>query len=195
MTWPMVTGRAIGLAFHEKPSKDVPADGYLIIQPALKVFDDLNDDQPVNRPSQEFDFKYWSGPNDAQDQPTTNGEYNPDGEVCYVEISRVPDASNPLQDPCSDEIEALMLVDPSKVGTKRCFETDIPLNRNYKRGIGTQNRGLLCICIYVYIYEYVYTYTYTYIYIYIYMYICRYIHMYTYIYKHTYIYICIYVYI
>ena len=52
-------GRAVGLTFHEQPSKMVPRSGFLEKQPRLKVIDDLNDDEPVLRPNEEYNFNYW----------------------------------------------------------------------------------------------------------------------------------------
>lgn len=94
-----IRGRAIGLKFQEAPSERVPKDGLLEKQPKLKVIDDLDDNQPLLRPNDEFPFNYWEGPKG------TFQEYN-----------------------------------PAKVGTRECFEADMPLSRNYKRGVGLQNR-------------------------------------------------------
>ena len=43
---------------------------------------------------------------------------------------------NWLQDKLEDEMKK----DPSKVGTTACFEADMPLHRNYERGVGLQDR-------------------------------------------------------
>lgn len=98
------------------------------------MIDDLNDDEPMLRPNEEFNFDYWVGPEDSFQ------EFNPDGAICFVQISRVPDSSNPLENPCTDEFEDEMKKDPSKVGTTACFEADMPLHRNYERGVGLQDR-------------------------------------------------------
>jgi hypothetical protein len=129
-------GRAVGLTFHEQPSKVAPKNGLLEKQPKLKVIDDLNDNEPTLRPNEEYDFMYWVGP------PGTYQEFNPDGYACAVEISRVPDSSNPLENPCSEEFEEEMKKDRKLVGTAKCFEADMPLAFRYKLGIGLQNRAL-----------------------------------------------------
>jgi hypothetical protein len=129
-----IRGRAIGLKFQEAPSERVPKDGLLEKQPKLKVIDDLDDNQPLLRPNDEFPFNYWEGPKG------TFQEYNPDGKPCFLEIARVPDPSTPFENPCSADFEEVMRSDPSKVGTRECFEADMPLSRNYKRGVGLQNR-------------------------------------------------------
>lgn len=59
-----------------------------------------------------------------------------------MEISRVPDSSNPLENPCPEEFEEEIRKDPSKAGTRKCFESDIPLSGRYKSGVGVQNRAL-----------------------------------------------------
>eukprot|EP00960_Hanusia_phi_P072082 767700-Hanusia_phi.AAC.3 len=103
-------GRAVGLKFQETPSLTATLAGVIEKQPRLKVIDDLDDNQPLLRPSTDYNFYYWVGP------PGTFQEYNPDGYICHVDISLLPDPSKPFPDPCTPQWEAIIQQDPSKVG-------------------------------------------------------------------------------